>query len=85
MSAKTSVAPLPATAQATPLLLWVYFPVVAVTLRDILPVTTVAVQYGREMRGCPDPAHLFIDVLAQVSHVEDTTPIVEVGIRQVFS
>jgi len=63
-----------------------YFAVVAVTLGDVLSMAiTVAVQYGREMRGCPDPANLFIDILAKIGYVEDPTPIVEVRISQVFS
>jgi hypothetical protein len=58
----------------------------AFTLDDALPVAiTVAVQRLRDMRGCPDPAHLFMDVLAKVGYVEDATPIVEAGIDQVFS
>ena len=44
-----------------------------------------AVQRLRDMRVCPDPAHLFIDVLAKVGHVEDATPILEARISQVFS
>jgi hypothetical protein len=39
----------------------------------------------RDVRGCPDPARLFIDELAKVSYIEDTTSIVEAGISQVFS
>jgi hypothetical protein len=43
-----------------------------------LPVAiTVAVQGRRDMGVCPDPAHLFIDVLAKVGYVEDTTPVVK--------
>ena len=66
--------------------LWVYLPVVAVIPDDVLPVaTTVALQRLRDMRVCPDPAHLFIDVLAKVGYVEDATPIVEARVGQVFS
>jgi hypothetical protein len=63
-----------------------YLPVVTVTLADILPVAiAVAVQCRRDMRVCPDPAHLFVDVLAKVGYVEDATPIVEARIGQVIS
>ena len=54
------------------------FPVGAATLDEALRVAiAVAVQRLRDMRVCPDPAHLFVDVLAKVGHVEDATPIVE--------
>jgi hypothetical protein len=57
-------------------------PVVAVTL----PVAiAVAVQRLRDMRACPDPAHLFVDVLAKVCYVENPTPAVQARISQVFS
>jgi len=55
--------------------LWMYVPV----------AIAVAVQRLRDVRDGPDPAHLFIDELAKVGYVEDTTPIVEAGISQVFS
>jgi hypothetical protein len=46
-----------------------------------LPVAiAVAVQHGRDMRVCPDPTHLFVDVLAKVGYVEDATPIVKARI-----
>jgi hypothetical protein len=45
----------------------------------------VAVKRARDIRVCPDPTHLFIDVLAKVGYVEHATPIVEARIRQVFS
>jgi hypothetical protein len=58
--------------------LWMYLSLVAVIPDDVLPVAvTAAVQRLRDMRICPDPAHLFIDVLAKVGYVEDTTPFVE--------
>ena len=47
--------------------LWLYLPV----------AVTVAVERRRDIRVCPDPAHLFVDVLAKVGYVEDTTPIVQ--------
>jgi hypothetical protein len=51
-----------------------------------LPVAvTVAVQRTREMRVCPDPAHLLIDVLAKVGYIKDTTPIVQARVSQIFS
>jgi hypothetical protein len=43
---------------------------------DVLaPAVAVAVQRVRDMRVCPDPAHLLIDVLAKVGHIKDATPI----------
>jgi hypothetical protein len=51
-----------------------------------LPVAvTVAAQRPRDMRVCPDPAHLLIDVLAKVGYIKDATPIVEARISQIFS
>jgi len=43
----------------------------------------VAVQSIHCHAGCPYPAHLFIDVLAKVSYVQDATSIVQVRIDQV--
>ncbi len=34
---------------------------------------TFAVQRLRDMCVCPDPAHLFVDVLTKVGYVEDPT------------
>lgn len=62
-----SVASLASTASCSPPALWMYLPV----------AIAVAVQRRRDMGVCPDPAHLFIDVLAKVGYVEDTTPIIE--------
>jgi hypothetical protein len=63
-----------------------HFPVVAVALADVLPVAiAVAVQHLGDMCGCSDPGHLFVNVLAKIGYVEDTTPIVEARISQVFS
>ena len=46
---------------------------------------TFAAQRFRDICVCPDPAHLFVDVLTKIGYVEDPTPIVEARIRQVFS
>ena len=74
MSTETSTAPL-ATAGG-PSALWMCFPVVAATLDEALRVAiTVAVQRLRDMRVCPDPPHLFVDILAKVGYVEDATPL----------
>jgi hypothetical protein len=45
-----------------------YFPVVAVALGDVLPMA-IAVQFSEYKGVCPDPAHLFIEVLAKVRYV----------------
>ena len=52
-----------------------------------MPVVAIAmaVERLRDMGGCPDPAHLFIDVLAKVGYIEDAAAIVEARISQVFS
>jgi len=60
-------------------------PIVAVTLVDVLAPAIAAVQHTREIRVCPDPADLLINILAKVGYIEDTTPIVEARISQVFS
>ena len=66
------------------LALW--FPVVAGTFAGALPLAIViAVQHRGEIPVCPNPADLVIDVLAQVGYIEDTTPIAEARISQVFS
>jgi hypothetical protein len=69
------IAPLASIATRNPPALWMHLPA----------AITVAVQRLRDMHVCPDPAHLFIDVLAKVGYVEDTTSIVESRISQVFS
>ena len=56
--------------------LWMYSSVVD---------ASVAVQRRRDMRVCPDPTHLFIDVLAKVGDVKDTTSVSEARISQVIS
>ena len=55
--------------------LWLYLPV----------AISVALQRLRDNRVCPDPARLFINVLAKVGYVEDATPIREARISQAFS
>jgi len=62
------------------------FAVMAVTVDEVLPVANaVPEQRFCNMRGCPDPAHLFIKVLAKVGYIEDAAPVVEAGISQVLS
>jgi hypothetical protein len=47
----------------------------------IVPATLVrlalAAKRLREVLACPDPANLFIDVLAKVGYVKDTTTVLE--------
>jgi hypothetical protein len=60
------------------------FPIVTITLADVLPVAiVVAVQSIRYKGVCPYPAHLFIDVLAKVGYVKNPTSVVQVRINQV--
>jgi hypothetical protein len=55
------------------------FPIVTITLPDVLPVAIVVAVQSIHCKGvCPYPAHLFIDVLAKVGNVEDATAIVKV-------
>jgi hypothetical protein len=61
------------------------FPVVTITLADVLPVAIVVAVQSIHYKGvCPYPAHLFIDVLAKVGYVKNPTSIVQVRIHQVF-
>src|SRR5580698_7032811 len=53
------------------------FPVVTITLADV-------VQSFHCEDSCPDPAHLFVDVLAKVGHVNNASSIVQTRISQVF-
>jgi hypothetical protein len=56
------------------------------TLADVLPVAVVvAVQVGHFKGGCPYAVHHFIDVLAQVGYVKNSTSTVQVRINQVCS
>jgi hypothetical protein len=58
----------------------------AFTVDEVLPVAiAVPEQRFRDMRACPDPAHLFIQVLPKVGYIEDTAPIVEAGISQILA
>jgi hypothetical protein len=59
------------------------FPIVAITLEDVLPMPIVVQSIHCET-GCPYPAHLFIDVLAKVGYVKNATPIVQTRISHVF-
>jgi hypothetical protein len=66
--------------------LTLWFPVVVVTLADVLSLAVLIAEQRRgEIRVCPNPTDLLIDILAQVGYIEDTTPIAEVRISQVFS
>jgi len=60
-------------------------PVVTTALADDLPVAVVVAVQSIQYKGvCPDPAHLFIDVLAKVGYVKNAPAIVQVRINQVF-
>jgi len=62
------------------------FAVMPVTVDEVLPVAiAVPEQRFSDMRGCPDPAHLFIEILPKVGHVEDAAPIVEACVSQVLT
>jgi hypothetical protein len=61
-------------------------PIVTVALAEALPVAiVVAVEVIHYKGVCPYPAHLFIDVLAKVGHVKNSTSIVQVCVHQIFS
>jgi hypothetical protein len=60
------------------------FPVVTITLGDVLPVSIVrAVQSIHHKSACSYPAHLFIDVLAKVRYIKYTIAVVQVRVHQV--
>ena len=62
------------------------FPVVTMTLADVLPVAIVVAVQSIHYKGvCPYSAHLFIDVLAKIGYVKNATSIVQVCIHQVCS
>jgi hypothetical protein len=62
------------------------FPVVTMTLADVLPVAIVVAVQSIHYKGvCPYSAHLFIDVLAKIGYVKNATPIVQMCIHQVCS
>jgi hypothetical protein len=52
-------------------------------MRFPIVATIVAAQSIHYKRGCPYPAHFFIDVLAKVGYVKNATSIVQVRINQV--
>jgi hypothetical protein len=59
-------------------------PVVTATVANLLPVSIViAIQPIGCKSVCPDPIHLFIDILAKVGYVQNPTSIVQVGINQI--
>ncbi len=49
---------------------------VTIVAATFLPIT-LAAHRPSEVRVCPDPADLFIDILAKVGYVEDAATIVE--------
>ncbi len=58
------------------------FPVVTIALPDVLPVTIVVAVQSIQYEGiCPYPAHLFIDVLANIGNVQDATSIVQARVH----
>jgi hypothetical protein len=62
------------------------FPVGAIALAYVLILAiAIAVQSPLEIRICPNPTDLFIDILAEVGYVKDAIPVVEARISQVFS
>jgi hypothetical protein len=62
------------------------FTVIAGAVDEVLPgATSGPEQRLSDVRGCPDPAHLFIEVLPKVGYVDDAAPIVETYVSQVFS
>jgi hypothetical protein len=61
------------------------FPIVTITLANVSLITLVlAAQPIHYEAVHPNPAHLFIEILAEVGDIEDAAPIVQVGISQVF-
>jgi hypothetical protein len=61
-------------------------PIVTIALAEAFPVAIVVAVQSIHYEGvCPDPAHLFIDVLAKVGNVKNSTPIVQVCVHQIFS
>ena len=60
-------------------------PIVTITLADVSALAVVAAaQSIHNQTVGPDPAHLLIEILAEVGDVENATPIVQVRIHQVF-
>jgi hypothetical protein len=61
------------------------FPIVTIALAEALPVAIVVAVQSVHYKGvCPYPAHLFIDVLAKIGNVKNSTPVVQVCVRQIF-
>jgi hypothetical protein len=61
-------------------------PLMADAVDEVLPGAAAGPEQRlRDMRGCPDPAHLFIEVLPKIGYVEDPAPIVETCVSQVLS
>jgi len=61
------------------------FPIGTNTLDAALPMAIVVAVQSIHYKGvCPNPLHLFIDVLAKVGQVKNPTSIVQVRISQIF-
>jgi hypothetical protein len=64
--------------------LWMRFPVVTITLANVLPVAVVVAVQSTHYQGVrPYPGHLFVDVLAKVSYVKNATSVAEMRINQI--
>jgi hypothetical protein len=59
------------------------FPI-TITL-GVLPVTIGTVQSIHDKGICPYIGHLFIEILAKVSYIKDTTAVFQVCVQQVCS
>jgi hypothetical protein len=58
---------------------------VVTRLAAVLPVAMVVAVQSSQRKGVgPDPDYLFIEVLAKVGYVENTSATVQVRINQVF-
>ena len=61
-------------------------PIVTIALAEALPVAIVVAVQSIHYKGvCPYPAHLFIDVLAKIGNVKNSTPIVQARVHQIIS
>jgi len=57
---------------------------VTIILAGVLPVAIVVAKQSIRYKGvCPYLAHLFIDVLAKVGYVKNSTSVLQVRINQV--
>jgi integrase len=57
-----------------------------IAFAEVLPVASIVAVQPIHYKGiCPEPAHLFIDVLTKVGYVKYATSIVQVCIHQIFS